>query len=235
MLRMTALFRPRVVAFDVIETLFALDPLASSLGAIGLPAESLSTFFLSMLRDAFALEVAGSYKPFREVARASLEVTVASYGLVPDKTKIARVLDRFRDLPAHADVRPAMKRLRSAGVRIITLTNGSAGNTEHLLSHAGVSDLVERTISIDEVGHWKPHREVYLHAARTAGVDPSALALVAAHAWDIHGAKRAGLLTGGVQRQDERFASTMSPPDVCGATLTEVIDRLIELPVESRQ
>ena len=112
----------------------------------------------------------------------------------------------------------------------MTLTNGAAESTQQLLARAGLLGLVERTISIDEIGHWKPDRNVYLHAARASGVAPSRVALVAAHAWDTHGAKQAGLVTGWVQRHDKKVLEIFSAPDVRGATLTEVVDQLLILP-----
>jgi 2-haloacid dehalogenase len=222
--------RPVVIGFDVIETLFALDPLADRLAALGLPADSLRLFFAGMLRDAFALEVTGSYKSFKEIATASVAMIMANHGVAPEEAKIANVLDGFAELSAQPDVRPAFERIRAAGVRIITVTNGSAENTKKLLSRAGLADFVEKIISIDEIRHWKPHRDVYLHAARAAQVAPSSLALIAAHAWDTHGAKQAGLLSGAVQRQNQHYLSAMSPPDVQGGTLLEVVDKLLELP-----
>jgi 2-haloacid dehalogenase len=156
---------------------------------------------------------------------------MTNYGVAPEQAKIVHVLDAFVELPAHPDVRPAFERVRSAGVRIIALTNGAAESTKHLLAGAGLLEFVERTISIDEIGHWKPHRDVYLHAARAGGVDPSRLGLVAAHAWDTHGAKQAGLVTGWVQRQDKEVLSVFSAPDVRGVTLTDVVDKLLILPV----
>jgi 2-haloacid dehalogenase len=222
--------RPVVIAFDVIGTLFALDPLADRLQAVGLPPDSLRIFFAGMLRDAFALEASGTYKPFNEVAYASLAVTMANYGVAPEQAKIVHVLDGFAELPPYPDVRPAFERVRSAGIRIVTLTNGAAESTKHLLARAGIQGFVERTISIDEIGHWKPYRDVYLHAARAEGVDPSRLGLVAAHAWDTHGAKQAGLVTGWVRRQDKEVLSVFAAPDVHGATLTDVVDQLLILP-----
>jgi 2-haloacid dehalogenase len=195
--------RPVVIAFDVIGTLFALEPLADRLQAVSLPPDSLRVFFAGMLRDAFALEASGTYRP---------------------------LLDGFVELPAHSDVRPAFERLRSAGIRIITLTNSAAESIKDLLSRASILDFVERTISIDDIGHWEPYRDVYFHAARAGGVNPSRLGLVAAHAWDTHGAKQAGLVTGWVQRQDKEVLSVFSAPDVRGTTLIEVVDQLLTLP-----
>ena len=101
--------RPTVIAFDVIGTLFALESLADRLQVVGLPPDALRVFFAGMLRDAFALEAAGTYRPFREVAYASLEVMMANYGVAPDRAKIAHVLDGFAELPAHPAVRPAFE------------------------------------------------------------------------------------------------------------------------------
>ena len=62
------------------------------------------------------------------------------------------------------------------------------------------------------------------------GVAPGELALVAAHAWDVNGASRAGLVTGWVSRLEKQFLSVMNPPDVTGGTLTGVGQRLLALP-----
>ena len=223
--------RPAVIAFDVIETLFPIEPLGARFQVIGLPAEALRLFFAQMLRDAFALEATARYRPFRELATASLEVTLANHGARADKAKISHVLEGFSELAAHSDVRPAFERVRAAGVRIMTLTNGGADNTKRLLSRAGLQDFVEKVVSIDEVRRWKPNREVYLQAARAAGVEPSRLGMVAAHAWDTHGAKQAGLATAWVRRGDKEYHAAMSPPDARGDTLTEAVDGLLALPV----
>lgn len=222
--------RPHAVALDIVETVFSLEPLAGKLKAAGLPEIALRLFFAQMLRDAFALEASGTFKPFKEVAAASLAVVMANHGVQPDKTKIETVLAGFGELPAHPDVADGLERLRSAGIRIAALTNGGAENTQKLLARAGLAQYVEKLISIDEVRRWKPNREVYLHAARSLGVEPARLALVAAHAWDVHGAKRAGLCGAWVKRQDKAYQAAMEPPDVQGVSMVAVADALITLP-----
>lgn len=219
--------RPAVVAFDVVGTLFSLDPLAVWMRGAGLPEGSLPEWFARFLRDAFALETAGGYVPFRQVAGAALEVMLAEHGL--PASSASAVLQSFSELPPHPDVRPAFEQLRRAGVRVVALSNGAAETTQRLLRQAALDSFVERVISIDEARHWKPHREVYLHAARVVGVTPSALALVAAHAWDVLGANRAGLTTGWVSRQETVFQSAMGEPSVQGRTLTEVVEALLAL------
>lgn len=218
--------RPHVVAFDVIETTFSLESMRPRLQAAGLPGHLLETWFAQLLRDAFALDASGVYKPFRDVAAATLECLLHRGSANAGASQIDGIISGFTELNVHPDAAPAMRLLRDADVRIVTLTNGSAEVTERLLERAGLRDFVERTVSVDEVKRWKPRREVYLHCAGTLGIDPHRLALIAAHGWDIQGASRAGLITGYVARGAAMFPSIMDPPHVTGATLVEVAEKL---------
>lgn len=221
--------RPQVVAFDVVETLFSLEPMRERLRGLGLADDALELWFARLLRNAFALDASGTFRPFGQVARATLEGMLAENDLGMDAGMIDEAMVGFGELPAHLDVAPAFELLREAGVRVVALTNGGADNTRQLLNRAGLTEFVERVISIDEIRRWKPHREVYLHAVNVVGVPPGDLALVAAHAWDIHGASQAGLVTGWVSRLEKRFNSSMNPPDVAANTLDSVCGKLLDL------
>lgn len=221
--------RPAAIAFDVIETLFSLEPLGARMKEAGLPEGTLRVFFAQMLRDAFALEASGIYKPFPEIASANLAIVLAGHGLPASKGQADRIMGAFAELPPHPDVRPAFERVRAAGVRLVTLSNGAAEGTRKLLARAGLEHYVERIVSIDEVKRWKPNRAVYLRAAQAAGVAPGQLALVAAHAWDVHGAKQAGLLGAWVKRQDAQYHAAMTQPDVKAASLTDAVEGLLAL------
>lgn len=216
----------KVVAFDVIETLFSLDAITPRLQDLGLPTEALELWFAQILRDAMALEIAGDYEAFSDVARSALGVIMTKEGIKPQKDRVQHVLDGFTELPAHADVAPAMKMLRDAGVGIITLTNGSERNTKKLLKNAMLDEYVEESISIDDVKHWKPSKEVYLYAARKMDVDVKEMMLVAAHGWDIHGGNRAGLRTAYISRGNP-FPSIMKSPEIEGERLDEMIRSLL--------
>lgn len=214
--------RPAVVAFDVVGTTFSLENLRIRLQAAGAPGHLLETWFAETLRDAFALETAGRYRPFADIARS----TLAGH-LDPTTTDLDHVISGFAELDAHEDASAAMQTLLDAGVRVVGLTNGSDQVTQALWQRAGLQELVERTISIDDVGHWKPHREVYLHCAETVGVTPERLALIAVHPWDVQGARRAGLITGFVRRGGVSYPSVMEPPDVVGESLLSVARELL--------
>jgi 2-haloacid dehalogenase len=219
--------RPAAVVFDVIETLMPLEPLRERFAAAGLPPHLLELWFTRTLRDGMALAATGGYAPFAEVAGQALRA-VSGYRV--DAAQVASVLAGLGELPAHPDALPAAELLAGAGVRLGCLTNGSAALTRSFVERAGLGPYIERVISVQEAGTWKPAAVVYRHAASALGVEPGGLALVAAHAWDCHGASRAGLVTGWVSRLEREYSPIFAPPDVTGADLTEVAHGLLGLP-----
>jgi 2-haloacid dehalogenase len=216
--------RPAVVAFDVMETLASLEPLRARLTDTGQPPGLLEAWYTRTLRDGMALSATGDYAAFAEVADAALR-GLTHYTLSDDQ--VAYVMAGFDELPAFPDALPAVTRLAEAGLRVACLTNGSASFTSSFVERAGLH--VDRIISVGEVYRWKPASVVYLYAAEVLGVSPDRLALVAAHDWDCHGAKRAGLTAGWVSRKAGGFGVPFAPPDVRGEDLTEVVAKLLAL------
>ncbi|HYS79392.1 MAG TPA: haloacid dehalogenase type II [Anaeromyxobacteraceae bacterium] len=220
--------RPAAAVFDVIETLFPLAPLRPKLAALGLP-DALDLFFTRILRDAFALDASGTFKPFREIAGGALEVLAAQHGLAPDRAGLDAVLDAFGTLEPHPDVRPAFELLRARGVTVATLSNGGVATTRGLLDRCGLLPLVARVMGVDEIRRYKPAKDIYLHAARTMGLAPGRVAMVAVHAWDLEGARRAGLVTAWASRLERRYHPAMEPPDISADDLVGVAEALSSL------
>jgi 2-haloacid dehalogenase len=216
----------KAVVLDLFGTLFPLEPLGNHLEAAGVPASSLKLWFARILRDAWALEVAGQYRPFREVAGGALEVLIVEQGGTPERRKMGQVLDAFATLPPYPDVKPSLERLRARGLVLASLGNGSKEVADKLFENAGLSSLVERRLSIDEVKHWKPHAAAYQYAVGKLGVPASEVTLLAAHAWDVQGAKRAGLRGAWVGRLEKRFEPAMGAPDLAAESIAELVEKL---------
>ena len=213
--------RPRVVAFDIIGTVFPLEPLRPDVVGLGLPPAGLEGWFAAALRDAFALSSAGDFKPFTTVLHGALDQVLTEQGLAPSTAARARLMEGMKHLPARPDAREAFVTLARAGVRIIALRMGAGASTRSLLKAAALDRFVERIVSVEEVKLFKPRREVYDHAARVAGVKAGRLALVAVHPWDINGAKAAGLTTAYVSAE-RPFPGVMRAPDVQAPSLAAV-------------
>ncbi len=216
--------RPLVIAFDVNETVFSLDAVGRALDRAGAPDGTLQRWFGAVLSDGFALTCAGDFAEFRVLAQRTLT------RMLGDEAAAARVLEAFATLDPHPDVQPALERLLTAGVPAVTLTNGHAEMTEHLLERAGLRHLVARCHDVGEVRRWKPAALAYQHCARRNDVAPRRLGMVAVHAWDIHGARRAGLVTGYAGRHEGGAPPYFEPADVAADDLTGVIDGLLALP-----
>jgi 2-haloacid dehalogenase len=124
-------------------------------------------------------------------------------------------------------VEPALQALRRAGVRVVTLSVGSADLNRRQLDAAGLGDLVERTLSADAVRRWKPAREPYRSAAEACGVPIGSMALVAVHAWDIHGATRAGMRAAWVSRLEKSYSEAFTRPAVRRRHPRRAVDQLL--------
>jgi 2-haloacid dehalogenase len=219
--------RVELVLFDVVETLFSLEAVGRRLQDAGAGERALQLWFARFLRDGVSLAACGDFQPFRAVAASSLGGVLRASGIEPENAMVEEVLAAFAELEPYPDVRPALERLRDAGVRTMTLSNGGADSSARLLERAGLRQLVEAVISVDEVRLWKPRPEPYHHACHRAGVARERSALVAVHSWDVHGAARAGLLTGWCSRLEGHFPEVFRTPTVTGGSLLDVVAGLL--------
>lgn len=216
------------MAFDIIGTVFPLDPLRPLVMALGLPPAALEGWFAAGLRDAFALSAAGDFAPLPEVLDGALDQVLAEQGLPANARGKAALLDGMKRLAPRPDAQDAFETVAGAGMRIIALSNGARAATQALLRRGKLDDLVSHVASVEDVGVYKPRREVYDHAVRVAGTRAGRVALVAVHPWDINGAKAAGLTTAFVSA-GHSFTPVMRRPDVAAPTLAAAARALVAL------
>lgn len=221
------IFSTKVIVFDVNGTLFDLGAFRPCFEAFGSSPELAAQWFASILRDGFALSLTDSPEQFLEVARGCARSMLS--GTVSDtqlELAVEQVISTFDALALHPDVADAIRALRGSGYRLGALTNGSADATRRLLACGGILEQFEQVLSADEVGAWKPAFAPYDHAARSFGLDRSELLLVAAHPWDVHGAKCAGLRAAWVDRSGTAFPGHFLDPDVVARDFTRLADVL---------
>ena len=214
-----------MVAFDVNETLLDLAPVEAALVEVGQPETLLPTVFARTLLTGMAALAVGSWCRFRDAFDAAL-TQVSDLGPAERDT----VLEGFGELAPHPDVEPALRRLDEAGFRVVTLSHGSPGVAEAALERGGITPLVERSLSTEEIRAWKPARETYLWAAGSCSVAPGRKALVAAHGWDVLGAQRAGLTGAWFPRSERTYPAVYEPAHLTASDLSGVVDALLALP-----
>ena len=204
---------PSVIVFDVNETLSDLSPLAARFVAVGQPASACSLWFASVLRDGFALSVAGGRPIFADVARQTMLHQLSRTELHGTlEQSVDHVMEGLTTLPVHADVVSGVARLHDAGFRLVTLSNGSASIAERLLTEASIRDRFEHVLTVEDAEAWKPDARAYAWAAERCGVTAEEMVLVAVHPWDLDGASRAGLATAWVDRSEAHYPQTFRAP-----------------------
>ena len=217
----------RVQVFDVNETLLDLAAMDPHFQRIFGDAGVRTTWFGQMVQSALVATVTGAYRPFGAHAMAALEMTAEQAGVALGDDDRQAVATQMRQLPAHPEVAGALQRLRDAGLRLASLTNSTEEVARAQLEHAGLIDAFELVLSADSVRRLKPAPEPYRMAAERLGVAVGEVRLVAAHAWDVAGAARAGCATAFVTRPGKVLDPLVERPDVVGADLAEVAGAIL--------
>ena len=220
--------QPRVVVFDVNETLSDLAPMQQRFADVGAPEHLAPTWFASVLRDGMALSTVGEQAGFADIGGAVLDTLLPGFLTGEQREEaVAHVLEGFGSLAVHEDVPDGLRALRERGLRLVTLSNGAAWVAQGLLERAGVADLVEQTLSVADAGIWKPAAAAYAHAVRATGEPVERHLLVAVHPWDLHGAQRAGLSAAWVERTGTApYPGHFLPAQVRATGLVDLAERL---------
>jgi 2-haloacid dehalogenase len=190
----------RAVVFDVMGTMFDLSSLEQRFAAVGAPPLASQAWFARLLHHATSLTLAGEFRPFPEIAATTLRSTLARLQLDPERA--GEVLAGLGQLEPHPETRTAMERLAAEGIRMITLTNGSEENTRTLLKRAGLDGYIERFLTTQEAGAYKPHPAPYRLALDALDLPADRATLIAAHAWDVVGARAVGMDAVWVSREE---------------------------------
>jgi 2-haloacid dehalogenase len=151
-----------------------------------------------VLQHALSLTVAGEWAPLDELAPA----------LDPE------LAEGLPELDAYDDALPALECMKEAGGEAWVLTNGSRATTASLLERSGLAGLVTEIRSVEEVERYKPHPAVY-------ELLPEDATLVAAHAWDVLGARAAGRRAVWVDRREQRWPFPGQPHEPRVSSLPE--------------
>lgn len=221
--------RPRVIVFDVNETLSDMGPLSQRFAEVGIPEHVAATWFAGVLRDGISLAAAGAYAPFADIAAESLRGLSRRHAPAADAGESARhIMAGFTALDVHPDVVAGVTALSDLGLRLVTMSNGAARVAEALLSGAGIRDRFEACLSVDDAGVWKPAPAAYAYALQRCEVETSEAMLVAVHPWDTDGAARAGLSTAWINRTGATYPGYATAPTLEADSLVALADRLAE-------
>jgi 2-haloacid dehalogenase len=141
--------------------------------------------------------------------------------LTADKKK--QLMDAYLSLAAFPDVKPGLEALKKQGIKLAILSNGEPKMLEAAAKSAGIRDLLDDIISIEEVKIFKVSPRVYNLAPERMKVTNPELGFISANSWDINGAASAGLNTFWIQR------SAGEVPEELGFQASAIVKAITDL------
>lgn len=216
------------IVFDVNETLLDLSGLDAAFEQAFGDASARGAWFSSVLRTALLTTAMDAYADFSTLGAAALDDLAATRDVRLSDEEREAILGGMQRLPAYDDVKPALKRLREAGFRLAALTNSAPEAARAKLEHAGLDRLLDAIFSAADAGRLKPAAAPYRMAAERLGLKTGDICFVAAHDWDVAGARKAGCIGAFVARPGKRLGPLVAEPEITGPDLGRVAERIIE-------
>jgi len=210
--------------FDAYGTLFnvhsAIDRGGESLGN---QAQSVSNLWRQkQLEYTWLRSLMGAHADFWQVTRDGLDYALADHG-IDDPGLRDRLMELYLTLEAYTDVVACLEALRGGGRKTAILSNGSPTMLQAAVESAGLEALLDASLSIEEVGIYKPDSRVYQLAVDQLGIPPERICFVSTNAWDASGAAHFGFKVAWMNR----FARQ---PERLPGRLSAIIESLKELP-----
>jgi len=195
--------------FDAYGTLF--DVAAAARGAAAEPGnEALkdswpkiaSDWRLKQLQYTWLRAVADRHTDFWQVTQDGLDWALDASDIQDPRLR-QRLLDLYWELEAYPEVPQMLGRLKAAGLTTAILSNGSPDMLQAAVASAKLDDLLDDTLSVQDVGVFKPHKSVYDMVGTRFGCLPSDVLFVSSNGWDAAGAADYGFETVWVNRAGE--------------------------------
>jgi 2-haloacid dehalogenase len=219
----------RAIVFDLYGTLYDVHSVVRLCDEV-YPSrgESLSTLWRQkQLEYTWLRSMMGLYVSFESATEDALRFSCAHLGLPLDAATQRRLADAYLALSPFPDTTLALQRLKSAGLQLAILSNGSRFSIDQVLSNAGLNGAFDHLISVEEVQLFKPDPRVYRLAETRTGCAREDILFVSSNAWDASGAAHFGLPVCWVNRQGGVFDELGTRPRHVVANLNELADWLL--------
>ena len=213
----------KACVFDVYGTLFDFASAARACPDVPVEAADRLT---ALWRDkqvqyTWLRAAQGRHADFMQVTADALDFALETLAL--DRPGLrARLLDLYLTLAAFPEVTDTLTRLRAAGLRTAILSNGTPAMLAAAVTAAGLGDLFDAALSVEEVGAFKPDPRVYQLAVDRLGFPAAAIAFVSSNGWDAHAASAFGMRVVWCNRYGQRRERLPGAPDREITTLAEL-------------
>lgn len=218
-----------VCVFDAYGTLFDVNSAARQMrDALGEKWQPLAdTWRTKQLQYTWLRSLMARHADFWQVTGDALDFAMAATG-VADPALRERLMELYLNLAAYPEVKDVLTQLRTGGKKLAILSNGSPKMLAAAASTAGIDQLLDAVLSVEEVGIYKPHPSVYRMVVERFNLSPSRVCFVSSNAWDAYAAKAFGFNVVWCNRFGQQRERIPEPPDAEITSLTELA-RLIKV------
>jgi 2-haloacid dehalogenase len=213
----------RACVFDAYGTLFDFASAAESCRDIlGNTTETLTTLWRNkQLQYTWLRSLQGRHTDFWQITGDALDYALDTLEL--DRPGLReRLMGLYLQLDAFPDVRPVLDRLRRAEIRLAILSNGTPDMLAAVIEHAGLEDVFDAVLSIEEVGVYKTHPSTYQLAVDRLELQARAISFQSSNAWDAYAAAAFGMRVVWCNRYGQRPERLPGKPDAEVASLAEL-------------
>jgi len=144
--------------------------------------------------------ITGRFADFSAVTEDALAYAAEALHLELPADRRRRLLDAYLNLKPWPDAADGLRKLKAAGVRIITISVFSERMLRANAEHAGIADLFDELLSTEVNQTYKPDPRAYALGMEHLHLKKDEIAFAAFGAWDAYGAKSFGYPTFWVNR-----------------------------------
>ena len=211
--------------FDAYGTLFDVNSAAhTAQDALGSNWQPLADLWRAkQLQYTWLRGLAGRHADFWQVTGDGLDFAMSTFHQA-DPALRARLMQLYLSLSAYPEVAATLQRLKSAGMKLAVLSNGTPAMLAAAAVNAGIAHLLDVILSVEEVQIYKPHPSVYALACQRFSVPADRVCFVSSNGWDAYSAKAFGFRVLWCNRTGQPPEHIPETPDAQIATLAELPD-----------
>ena len=161
---------------------------------------------------------------YLSVKKRSLIYTLRTLKVEFTLNLIDDFMDSYQFLSPFEEAVPSLTRLATK-YKLVMLSNGEQKFLEYLADER-IKFKFDSILSAETVGQFKPHPSVYRFAAQALTLEPNQIMMVAAHSFDILGARHSGYRGAYVNRYDLPYDETIYRPDLITSNFIELCELL---------
>ncbi len=217
----------KACVFDAYGTLFDIhSPTAKIADELGEKSQSLSDLWrLKQLQYTWLRSLMGEYVEFWQVTGDGLDYALAAHGIDnPDIRQ--RLMDLYLTIDAYPDAISTLTELRERGYATAILSNGSGKMLDAAVKSSGLEPLLDKVLSVEEVGIYKPDSRVYQLAVDHMEASPDQICFVSANSWDCSGSSNFGFQNAHVNRFGQPEENLPGEPRAIIKSLSELLPLL---------